>query len=225
MSSRLWAFVIWAAVAATAVYWGLRLFARGAPAPAHAVAVGLPGGAPAGGADLTRLLGAAPVAAAPVPAAEPAADARFKLLGVVAPRRQGAPDGLALISVDGKPAKPVGLGGQVDGPLVLLTVNHRRAELGPRGGAAQVTLELPAVPEAARGTPPSAGNGGAPAAVPPLPVAAALGAAAPVVAPGGAAQPTAEPVPQPLPPQPISQQPMPPGLRGRLGPGGGSNSN
>lgn len=213
MSSRLWAFVIWAAVAATAVYWGLRLFARGAPAPAHAVAVGLPGDAPAAGADLTRLLGAAPVAAAPAAVAAPATDARFKLLGVVAPRRQGAPDGLALISVDGKPAKPVGLGGQVEGELVLLTVNHRRAELGPRGGGAQVTLELPAVPEAARGSLPSVGQSAAPvmapAAAPAIAPPQPMGAAAPVMA---------------APPAPPAQQPMPPGLRGRLGPAG-ANSN
>lgn len=237
MSSRLWAFVIWAAVAATAVYWGLRLFARGQAAPAHAVAVGLSGGAPAAGGDLTRLLGAAPVAAAPAAAAEPAGDARFKLVGVVAPRRNGAPDGLALISVDGKPAKPVGLGGVVDGSLVLLTVSHRRAELGPRGGAAQVTLELPAVPEAARGTLPPPGSpvaAGVP--VPPLPgnlpaASPSLGVAAPVVTAPGAApvaaggDPAAAPaaVPPTVMP-PAVPQPLPPGLRQRGMPGAGGGT-
>jgi hypothetical protein len=44
------------------------------------------------------------------------------------------------------------LGGVVDGPLVLLAVNHRRAELGPAGGVATVRLELPAVPDANRST-------------------------------------------------------------------------
>ncbi|MDE2276517.1 MAG: general secretion pathway protein C, partial [Burkholderiales bacterium] len=76
--------VVWALVAGSAVFWGLRLFtaAPGMPAgtqPATSVA--------SAQADLTRLLGADPVAAEPVAAA---ADARFHLLGVVSPRA-GAP--------------------------------------------------------------------------------------------------------------------------------------
>ena len=40
MLARLTAFVVWALVAATAVFWGLRLLVRPQAAPAYAVAVG-----------------------------------------------------------------------------------------------------------------------------------------------------------------------------------------
>ena len=40
MLARLTAFVIWGLVAATAVFWGLRLLVRPQPAPAYAVAHG-----------------------------------------------------------------------------------------------------------------------------------------------------------------------------------------
>jgi hypothetical protein len=69
--------------------------------------------------------------------------------------------------------------------LVLLAVNHRRAELGPAGGVATVRLELPAVPEANRSTrAPGAGGFAAPLATipsppPPLPAMPQPGAAQP----------------------------------------------
>jgi general secretion pathway protein C len=165
MSSRLVAMAVWAAVAASAVFWGYRLFVKPAAVPPQAsVAVA---GAPAVGGDLTRLFGApAPVAPPPSEAAVPA-DARFKLIGVVAPVA-GQRSGLALISVDGKAARAVGIGGVVDGDLAVVSVSHRRVELGVRGGGGTVALELPALPEAARGTPDSA----AAAAVPPMPAPA-----------------------------------------------------
>jgi general secretion pathway protein C len=149
MAMRLLSFVIWALVAASAVFWLTRLLSRSDPAPSHTVIASA--GASVASADLSRLLGSTRVAAAEA-APEPAVDARFKLIGVVAPKAQQPDSGLALIAVDGKPARPVVLGGVVDGPLVLLAVNHRRAELGPAGGAATVRLELPAVPEANRST-------------------------------------------------------------------------
>jgi general secretion pathway protein C len=147
MAMRLLSFVIWAVVAVSAVFWLTRLLARSDPAPSHTVTASA--NASVASADLSRLLGSTRTAAAE-PAAEPAADARFKLIGVVAARSKQPDSGLALIAVDGKPPRPVMLGGVVDGPLVLLAVNHRRADLGPAGGEATVRLELPAVPEANR---------------------------------------------------------------------------
>jgi general secretion pathway protein C len=144
MTMRLLSFAIWAAVAASAVFWLTRLLARADAAPAHAIMVSANPSVAA--ADLSRLLGSTRVAALDSAATEPAPDARFRLIGVVAPKSAAA-TGLALIAVDNKPPRPVGLGGVVDGSLVLLAVNHRRAELGPVGGAATVRLELPAVPE------------------------------------------------------------------------------
>jgi general secretion pathway protein C len=146
MAMRLLSFVIWAVVAASAVFWLTRLLVRADAAPAHTVIANA--NASVAGADLSRLLGSTRSAAQA--AVEPAVDARFKLIGVVAEKSNTPDRGLALIAVDGKPPKPVVLGGVVDGPLVLLAVNHRRAELGPAGGAATVRLELPAVPEANR---------------------------------------------------------------------------
>jgi general secretion pathway protein C len=149
MGMRLLSFAVWALVAASAVFWLTRLASRPVPAPAHTVTAGQ--SALTASADLSRVLGVTrtntPAAQA---AAEPAAGGRFKLVGLVAARNQPPAAGLALIAVDGKPPKPVALGGVVDGPLVLLGVNHRRVELGPSGGEPTVTLELPAVPEPSR---------------------------------------------------------------------------
>lgn len=159
MGSRLASFVIWAAVAASAVFWGLRLSGASPRAPAHASVAGQE--TPLAAADLTRLFGAAPPPPAPAVAAAPPPpqDNRFKLLGVVAQRRSAPSQGLALISVDGQTAKAYGQGATLDGNTVLLAVRHRRVELGPRGGPVQLTLEMAALPEAARGN--LAGAGGA----------------------------------------------------------------
>jgi general secretion pathway protein C len=140
MSTRWWTFVTWALVAASAVFWGLKLFVKPAPlASSTTVAVN---GPPARG-DLTRLLGVdapPPVAAT---AAEPPPDARFQLVGVLAAQpRAAAREGVALIAVDGKPAKAYRVGAAVEGQMVLKSVAARGASLGPRDGAAQVNLSL-----------------------------------------------------------------------------------
>jgi general secretion pathway protein C len=149
MAMRLLSFVIWALVAVSTVFWLTRLLARSDPAPSHTVTANA--GASVASADLSRLLGSTRTAAAEQ-APEPVVDSRFKLIGVVAPKSKQPDSGLALIAVDGKPPRPVVLGGVVDGSLVLLAVNHRRAEIGPAGGDATVRLELPAVPEPNRST-------------------------------------------------------------------------
>ena len=115
MTARLVAFVIWAAVAASAVFWALRLLVQSPSAPSHTVAVGA-AAAPRG--DLTRLFGAAPVAANAMPVV-PALAARFRLIGVAAPREGGDRIGLASIAIDGKPARSYAVGAPVDGDMVL----------------------------------------------------------------------------------------------------------
>jgi general secretion pathway protein C len=169
MLARLTAFVVWALVAATLVFWGLRLLVRPPAAPSYTTAVG-DGGALRG--DLTRLLGATPAAtAAAAPAPELAS--RFKLLGVMASRQQQG-DGYALIAVDAKPARAYAVGAALDGELVLQSVGLRSAAIGPAQGATAVTLEVPALPAAATGTlpPPAAGlqYGAAAAPAAPLPM-------------------------------------------------------
>jgi general secretion pathway protein C len=150
MQARLLAFVIWAAVAASAVFWLLRLWSSSPTAPAHTVAV--PAAAPPK-ADLTRVFGAPAAAPASTRAApvEPALASRFKLLGVAAPRERDDGAGLALIAVDGKPARGFKVGAVVDGNLVLQAVHPRGAAIGVSGAAPSVSLELPAVPGSSLG--------------------------------------------------------------------------
>lgn len=165
---RLLSFAIWAAVTASAVFWLTRLLSRPDAAPAHTVIA--TANASVAAADFARVLGSTRSAAEPSARVEPAVDARFRLIGVVAPKPATSDSGLALIAVDGKPPRPVVLGGVVDGALVLLTVNHRHAELGPLGGAATVRLELPLVPEPSRSVrAPAVGGLVAPPPMPPMP--------------------------------------------------------
>jgi general secretion pathway protein C len=131
-------FALWALVAASAVYWGLKLSAT-ATAPAALPLARSP--APVDPVAVARLLGSSPTVAAAAPVASLAS--RFALLGVVASRAHG---GAALISVDGKPAKPFRVGAAIEEGLVLQSVEARRAVLAasPEGPPA-VTLELPPV--------------------------------------------------------------------------------
>ena len=161
---RLLSFVVWAVVAVSAVFWLTRLLVRADAAPAHAVTVNA--NAAVAAADLSRLLGSTRTASLDAATPEPAVDARYKLIGVVAPKSAAA-TGLALIAVDNKPPRPVSLGGVVDGSLVLLGVNHRRAELGPAGGVPTVRLELPAAPEPNRSTRSAAAVAPTPVSPPP----------------------------------------------------------
>jgi general secretion pathway protein C len=162
MLARWWTFGIWALVAGSAVFWGLRIFAPASAVPPQAQ-VAQPGGNIRG--DLTRLFGADIVPAAPVQAAAVQAtpDPRFTLLGVVSPRNASAAGaGVALIAIDGNPPKAYRVGMAVDGATVLQTVSARGVQLGPRGGPATVALELPPLPPPATGTLPSPGKPGSP---------------------------------------------------------------
>ncbi len=203
MFARLSAFVIWSLVAATAVFWALRFTARPLQAPAYAVAVGK--SAPIRG-DLTRLFGAAPIVA--VVEAAPEASSRFRLVGLMAPRggesRATAGSGLALIAVDGKPARAFAVGSSLDSDLVLQSVSHRTASLGPAQGQRSVLLELPVLPPPATGVLPAPGAPTSMAPLPPMaatprgqPVPQALVAvpvpASPTMAPAPAMQPAAVP--------------------------------
>lgn len=200
MALRFIAFVIWAAVAASAMFWALRLGASSPVAPAHTVAVAA-AAAPRG--DLTRLFGAAPVrdAGSPNPIVDTPLSSRFRLLGVAAPRQGGDLTGLALIAVDGKPARSYAVGKPVDGDLLLQSVHARGARLGAKGAAPQVTLELPLLPPPATGTLPLPQAPGTPPATMGAPVSAAA-VVSPVLPglPTGPQQGQALPVPVPPPP-------------------------
>ncbi len=160
----MWTFAVWALVAGAALFWGLKLFVTAPQAPRETTVV--QAGAGARG-DLTRLFGVDAPPPVAVAAAQPAVDARFQLVGVVSPRSsQAANEGLALIAIDGKPAKAYRIGAAVDGGNVLQSVQARSASLGPRGGASLVSLQIPALPLPATGSLPSLGGGAAPTITP-----------------------------------------------------------
>lgn len=187
MLARLTAFVVWALVAATAVFWGLRLLVRPQSAPAYAVVAG-DAGLQRG--DLTRLLGASPVAPVAAAPAAPELASRFRLLGVMAGKSPES-SGFATIAVDSKPARTYPVGAALDGDLVLQSVSLRSASIGhAQGNGTALTLEIPPLPAAATGTLPS------------------LGVPAPVVPPG--AVPTMPNQPPPIVPPPPGVQPPPP---------------
>jgi general secretion pathway protein C len=139
--ARLVTLAVWALLAASTTYWVLQW-------PQDDAARRVPTTTQVGGGSLTvaptsaaigPALGAAPSASDR--ATVPALSSRLSLVGVV---RAGAHDGAALIAVDGKPARPVQVGGEVEPGLYLLALEPRRASLGPeRSGAETVALELP----------------------------------------------------------------------------------
>ncbi len=157
MRTRLLSFGVWAVVAGSSLFWGLKLVSAGPVLPAQAQ---VPQRVAAGGGEWPRLLGAS--AQDEGDEESPAAAERFRLLGVVAPGAGAAPgQGVALIAVDDRPARAWRTGAALEDDLVLLSVSRRAASLGPRGGPA--TIEL-ALPEPARGA-----AGAAPAVARPMP--------------------------------------------------------
>jgi general secretion pathway protein C len=158
MASRIFALIIWAAVAASLAYWGLRWLARPTAVPAIATQVSMDGGAHG---DLRRLLAGPPKPKNDVKkdtSAIAALIARLKLLGVVAPRGEDDPGGVALLSLDGKPAKAVRRGDVIEGETVLLSLTQRSAGFGPQGGPVSGSLDIPQLPPPATGSmPPAAG--------------------------------------------------------------------
>jgi len=197
MSARLPAFVIWALVGASAAFWALRLAVQPVTPPPHVVATA---DALTTSGDLTRLLGARPVAA-PALATAPEAPSRYRLLGIVAAREPQSHQGVALIAIDGKPARAFAVGATVEGDLVLQSVSLRTAAIGPSQGRQTMVLEVPKLPAAATGTLPPPGLSAAappppmtgalpqpamsPAVAPAVPVLPSAGGAAPIPVPGG----------------------------------------
>lgn len=132
--------LLWAAAAASIVFWGLRL-----AAPSDAIAppaVSGPEAAPPDPAAVARFLGAQ--GAREVVVVAPELASRFVLLGVVAdPSGRGA----ALLAVDGKPPRPYRVGAEVADGYVLKTLDARAATISTStSGPDAVTLQLPARP-------------------------------------------------------------------------------
>jgi general secretion pathway protein C len=132
-------FALWALAAGSAAYWGLKLSSDMRPVAAPVAAPRQVG--PVDPLALARLLGSSPAAAA-APAPVVALASRFQLVGVAAGASSGG--GAAVISVDGKPARPYRVGSTIEEGLVLQSVRGRQAVIASREGQPLVTLELPA---------------------------------------------------------------------------------
>lgn len=170
---RLAALGLWAAAAASAVFWGLK-FGAGPQGPASVSAsVPVASLAPAAGAaapdagTLAQALGARPSsqaapAAAVAAAAANALQGRLVLTGVVSgampgagkassqgaapqsPASQPTGRGVALIALDGKPPRPYAVGARIDDGLMLQSVGVRSAVIAADAkGPPLITLELP----------------------------------------------------------------------------------
>ena len=134
--SRLTSLLVWAVVAYSAVVFALQC---GGGVPVDAVVAGseqkqvLP--------EVDALAVSKALGVAPVQSASASLASRFVLVGVM----DGGPtQGVALISVDGKPAKPYRLGQTVTDGFVVLATGPKKAELGPQlGAASSLVLELP----------------------------------------------------------------------------------
>jgi general secretion pathway protein C len=161
---RLATFVLWLLAAGSLAYWVLK-FVRGpvAPATANVASLSAGGAAGAGGTGapdstaLARGLGGGVVAPTgadnPAPAVSSINASRFTLSGVVvSPARQTSAS-VALIAVDGKPAKPYRVGTVLVDGVMLHSVAAGKAMLATSADApVAVTLELPRLTSAVAGT-------------------------------------------------------------------------
>ncbi len=136
------------------VFWVLK-FIQGTAVPANAAVVAAPASAVVDATALSRGLGGSSQTAAPgVAAVAPPSSinaGRFVLTGVVAGQFPG--QGIALIAVDGKGAKPYKVGTSVTEGVVLQSVRARQAKLSTTADAPEaLTLELPLLASAIVGT-------------------------------------------------------------------------
>lgn len=146
LGPRLWAFVMAAVAAGSAVFWMLQWPTAVAHLPAsisptsrsglvpdsQAVATLLGSGV---ASQATQVLGSQTTHAANLLAA------RMALVGVVGTTRQ---TGMALIAIDGKPARTFTVGSPVEGNLVLQSVSKTQALLANHlDSQSVVVLELP----------------------------------------------------------------------------------
>ncbi len=133
---RLTSLLVWAVVAYSAVVFGLQ-WGDGVPVDTLVVGSEQKQVTP----DVDSLSVSKALGVAPVQSASASLASRFVLVGVM----DGGPSqGVALISVDGKPAKPFRLGQTVSEGFVVVGTGPKKAELGPQlGVASSLVLELP----------------------------------------------------------------------------------
>lgn len=136
------AVLLWLAAGLSVGYWVLQAMGRSPLTPVAAPAVAPP--AP-DAASVARVLGVVQAAPADTTAsAPPPLASRFQLLGAVS---TGGAHGAALIAIDGQPPKPYRVGAELEGGVVLQSVQRRSVRLVPAGGGQQgFELSLPTPP-------------------------------------------------------------------------------
>ena len=154
---RIVTLAVWASAGLAASFWALRFTGSSAAVPSATMA--LEPAAAGQPADLAIVFGPppapAPTASAAVGSTPKAVDpaARFALVGVVAGRANA---GVALISIEGKAARPYAVGSRIDSSYTLKSVARKSATLVPSVQPdAAFTLELaaPGSPAPASTTP------------------------------------------------------------------------
>ena len=133
---RLTSLLVWAVVAYSAVVFALQ-WGGGVPVDYAVAGSEQKQVTP----DVDTLSVSKALGVAPVQSASASLASRFVLVGVM----DGGPSqGVALISVDGKPAKPYRLGQTVSDGFVVVGTGPKKAELGPQlGVGSALVLELP----------------------------------------------------------------------------------
>lgn len=149
MAARITAWIVWALLAVSAVAWGMKLFVQPVSVPAQAQLVGVEEQTRG---DALRLFAQMPAVAGSAASASPNAG-RFKLLGVASASADDPEfGGVALVSVDGKPARAFELGSVIEGDWVVQIIEPRQVRLGRAGEMPSITLDLPVLPPPATGT-------------------------------------------------------------------------
>lgn len=202
--------LVWGLAAASVVFWAMRLVTTAAPVP-DGTRLAMSG--PLAGGDLSRLLGAARVEAAPATAAAPAAASRFRLTGIVSTNRSRSHEGrrgpgVALISVDGAPTRAYRVGDVLDSQFSLWSVALRSAHIGDRSGSGTESFVLDLPPPAAAATGSLAAAGTPAATTAPVPGSAARYVPpAPPAGPAPMMAPSNPPAPSAFTPPVPSMQP------------------
>jgi general secretion pathway protein C len=142
-TARLTTFLLWTLVAASAAFWALQQFGSASNVDAEGSgSVSKPLAQPQPTEQVARALGAKTAAMPTAAGALAANQARFQLLGVLAVGAHNRTSGAALLSVDGKPAKPYRVGAAIEDGLEVMSLAARSVSIGSNGVVA-FTLELP----------------------------------------------------------------------------------
>ncbi len=148
---RLATLLLWLLAAASGVFWALKLV-QGTAVPANAAVVSMAAASTIDSAALAKGLGGGLVTPSAAPSGPSGISAaRFVLTGIVT--GSSASENLALIAVDGKPARPYRIGAALTDGVVLKSLDKRQVALAASSNVpASVTLEMPKQTSAVAGS-------------------------------------------------------------------------